>query len=269
MTRALPLTLAGSDPTGGAGIEADLKTFLAHGRSGAAVATALTTQDSRRVLAVAAEPEERFRARVEALLADLPIAGLKVGLLPDAALVRAAADAAGRIDGPVVVDPVLAPTEGAPFLDEAGRRALVEHLLPRTDLLTPNLPEAAILLGCDEADVRADPRGAAERLRALGPGAVLLKGGHGVGARVTDGLAGATPRTGAGPRVAGGARVHGTGCALAAAILCRRLDGLPLDDAIERARTWLSEQIAGARAASPSGARLLPFTPASPSPPRA
>lgn len=260
MNGSTPLTLAGSDPTGGAGLEADLKTFLAHGRSAAAVATALTTQDTRGVMAVDPEPEARFRRRVDALLADVPIRGLKVGLLPNAALVRAVADYAAKIEGPVVVDPVLAPTVGAPFLDDAGRAALVEALLPLTDLLTPNIPEAARLLACDEAEVRANPAAAAARLRELGPRAVLLKGGHGDGDVVVDTLVSDGTRTFTGPRLASGRSIHGTGCALSTAIVCGMLDGLSVDDAVEKARAWLRDQISRARPIG-RGADVLPFSP--------
>jgi len=257
----IPLTLAGSDPTGGAGLEADLKTFLLFGYSGAAVATALTTQDTSGVTAVAAEPAERFVERTRLILGDLPIAGLKVGLLPSVEIIEAIGEIMRGFDGPCVVDPVLAPTAGAPFLDEDGRMALIEHVLPHTTVLTPNIPEAELLLGLDDAAVVSDPHETARRLLDLGPDSIVLKGGHATssdGGKVTDYLAvsGSVHEMEA-PRLPG-PPVHGTGCALSSAILCTVLDGVRIADAVVKAKEWLHDQIATATSEG-RGARRLPF----------
>ncbi len=236
-----PLSLAGSDPTGGAGIEADLKVFLAHGLSGAAVATAHTIQDSVRVHAVLAESEPRFRRRLDVLLADVKIAGIKIGLIPNSRLVRAISNAVGAIDGFAVLDPVLAPTRGPAFLDAAGRRMLLGQLLPRVDLITPNLAEAAALIGRTARWVEQNPDAATARLREHGVHAVLLKGGHASGDEARDLLDhDGTISTFTAPRLDGpNARVHGTGCALSSAILARVLRGAGLVRACAGAKAWV------------------------------
>ncbi len=229
--RPVALTVAGLDPGGGAGIVADSLRLAREGVHPLAVASALTVQDSRAVQRVQAVEVRLFRAQIRALFDDFPVRAVKTGLLPSAAHVDAVAECVPeRVS--LVVDPVLASSGGVVFLDRRGRRRLVEALFPRATLVTPNLPEARALVGSIEADLRS-LRGAAEALRALGPRAALLKGGHGEGPVVVDVLASA-----AGLRVFRAKRVpvtaHGTGCALSAAIAARLARGDSLVDAVGR-----------------------------------
>jgi hydroxymethylpyrimidine/phosphomethylpyrimidine kinase len=215
VTAAVALTVAGSDPSGGAGIQADLKTFSALGAYGTAVLTALTAQNTRGVTGVHPVPAAFVGEQLRTLLADVTVHATKLGMLGTAEVVReVAAVLADRPAGPVVCDPVMVATSGDRLIDADAVDAVRTVLLPVTDLITPNVPEAAALL-----DVA--PATTAEELRALlelGPGAVLLKGGHLGGAESVDVLV-----TAAGvvetrrPRIDTTA-THGTGCALSSAI---------------------------------------------------
>jgi hydroxymethylpyrimidine/phosphomethylpyrimidine kinase len=247
----LPLSIAGSDPTGGAGLEADLKVFLAHGLSGCAVATALTVQDTRAVHAVEPVSARLVRRRLDALLDDVAVGGVKIGLLPGKDVVSAVArvlrERAPRF---VVLDPVLAPTRGRAFLDRAGRAALIDRLLPLADLVMPTAAAAAALLGAPAAWVARHPARATAALREAGARAVLLKGGDGRGADAVDLLdAAGTHRAFALPRIRGAkGSCHGTGCALASAILANLLRGAPLPRAVERAKLYVHAAMRRARA---------------------
>ena len=247
MTHApVPLTIAGSDPTGGAGVEADLKVFAAHRLSGAAVITCLTTQDRSRVHGRTAVPARDIGRRLEVLLDDVEVAGVKTGLLPSAAVIReVAAVIADRI-GPLVVDPVLAPTAGRAFLDELGRRALLRHLIPRATVVLPNAPEAAALTGLSEREVTRHPERATAMMRELGPRAVVLKGGHGTGGEAVDLVdvdGDVTPFSR--PRLAG-PPVHGTGCALSSALLAGLVVGESVERAFGDAKDYVHRAIRGA-----------------------
>jgi hydroxymethylpyrimidine/phosphomethylpyrimidine kinase len=240
------LTVAGSDPSGGAGIQADLKTFSALGTYGTAVVTALTAQNTRGVTGVQPVPAAFVRLQLETLLDDVEVHATKLGMLGSAEVVReVAAVLRERRPGPVVCDPVMVATSGDRLIDEDAVEAIRTVLLPVTDLITPNVPEAAALLGTDPApDADALP-GQARALLELGPGAVLLKGGH-LGGEVSvdvlataDGVA-VTRR----PRVATTA-THGTGCTLSsaiAALAARRgdRDWLPI---VEQARDYLQRAL--------------------------
>lgn len=250
MTEKLPLTIAGSDPTGGAGMEADLKVFLAHGLSGAALATALTVQDTHRVHDTGSVAPGLFRRRLEVLMADMQVAGIKTGLLPGPGIVRALADHLEAHRPPLlVIDPVLAPTRGRPFLSRTGRRLLLDRLLPQATVVTPNLGEAALLLDRSEQSIRKSPERATEQLLATGVGAVLLKGGHFRGSEASDLLNdGQQVIELSMPRIRGQAgKAHGTGCALSAALLANLLLGHPLIDATERAKQYVHAALRGAR----------------------
>jgi hydroxymethylpyrimidine/phosphomethylpyrimidine kinase len=219
MTAAVTLTVAGSDPSGGAGIQADLKTFSALGSYGTAVLTALTAQNTRGVTGVHAVPAGFVGDQLRTLLADVTVHATKLGMLGSAAVVReVAAVLAGRPAGPVVCDPVMVATSGDRLIDEDAVDAVRTVLLPVTDLLTPNVPEAAALLDVAPATRVAELAPQATALLALGPGAVLLKGGHLGGEESVDVLATAdgvveTRR----PRVET-TSTHGTGCTLSSAI---------------------------------------------------
>lgn len=254
-----PLTIAGSDPSGGAGIAADLKVFAAFGLSGMAIPTALTIQTTARLHALGAVDARHFARTLATLLRDEPPDGVKVGLVPGA-LLPALGRALRRFEGPLVIDPVLASSSGRRVLARADRRVLLETLLPRATVVTPNRAEAAWLLGWDPARVARDPEGAIAALCARGLRAVLLKGGHGGGARATDRLGTADGRRLVldAPRRRARARVHGTGCALSAALLCGLLRGRSLERAAADAKAFVGRAIAGARP-RPGGVHALDF----------
>jgi len=223
VTAAVALTVAGSDPSGGAGIQADLKTFSALGAYGTAVLTALTAQNTRGVTGVHAVPAVFVGEQLRTLLDDVTVHATKLGMLGTADVVReVAALLADRPAGPVICDPVMVATSGDRLISEDAVDAVRTVLLPVTDLITPNVPEAAALLDVAPATTVEELAPQATALLALGPGAVLLKGGHLGGAAghefSTDVLV-----TAAGvvqtrrPRVATTA-THGTGCTLSSAL---------------------------------------------------
>ena len=240
------LTIAGSDSGGGAGIQADLKTFAAHGAYGMSALTAVTAQNTRAVTAVLALPAELVAAQIDAVFDDLGVDAVKIGMLADAAIVIAVAErlthhGAGAPGGPpVVLDPVMVAKSGDALLADEAVAALVEHLLPLATVVTPNLPEAQRLWREIEAHAAAAVGEAggspafeapgvgteaarielARRLAERGP-AVLVKGGHGAGEEVVDLLlAGGEVYRFAAPRIRGRA-THGTGCTLSSAIAAR------------------------------------------------
>lgn len=213
------LTVAGSDPSGGAGIQADLKTFSALGAYGTAVLTALTAQNTRGVTGVHPVPAAFVAEQVATLLDDVTVHATKTGMLGTADVVTAVAAAlAGRAAGPVVVDPVMVATSGHRLVDDAAVAAVRDVLLPVADLVTPNVPEAAALLGVPPAGSADELPDQARALLELGPRAVLLKGGHLGGPASVDVLATAAGvLTFSRPRLDTRA-THGTGCTLSAAI---------------------------------------------------
>ena len=219
MTAAVALTVAGSDPSGGAGIQADLKTFSALGAYGTAVLTALTAQNTRGVTGVHPVPAEFVGEQLRTLLDDVTVHATKLGMLGTAEVVREVARVlAPRPAGPVVCDPVMVATSGDRLISAEAVDAVRSVLLPVTDLVTPNVPEAAALLDTAPATTVDELVDQATALLALGPAAVLVKGGHLGGEDSVDVLvtpAGAlqTRR----PRVATTA-THGTGCTLSSAI---------------------------------------------------
>jgi hydroxymethylpyrimidine/phosphomethylpyrimidine kinase len=240
------LSIAGSDPTAGAGIEADLLTFAALGRHGVAVATALTEQDSTRVVRVNPVTPNLFARRLKTLGDDVAIRQVKTGLLPSAQhIARVVAFVAHSRPEHLIVDPIVAATAGARFLDRAALRALRDDLLPFATLVTPNANEAAVLLGVSARVVGRDPERAARRLLDTGVRAVLLKGGHSPGPRATDRLvtaAGSVEFTAA-RRLGRRQDVHGTGCALSAALLVFLAEGHDLATACERAKKFVTAAI--------------------------
>jgi hydroxymethylpyrimidine/phosphomethylpyrimidine kinase len=233
------LTIAGSDSGGGAGIQADLRTFAAHRVHGTSAITAVTAQNSVGVSAWVALEPAMVLAQIEAVATDMTVAATKTGMLGSAAIVEVVAGAAERFSlGPLVVDPVMVAKSGDRLLDTAAERAYVERLFPRATLVTPNLHEVSRLLGRLVEDLDA-MRSAARDLAALGARAVLVKGG----ARV-DGLDvlwdGARLVEIPGPRVETD-NVHGTGCTLSAAICARLARGDGLLDAVRGAKAYLVE----------------------------
>lgn len=251
------LTVAGSDPSGGAGVQADLKTFAAFGCYGMAVVTALTAQDTASVTGVHAAPAEFVGACLDAVLSDCPPAAAKTGMLFDVGIIEivAARLRRGRA-GAVVVDPVMVSTGGDALLRPEAERALVREILPLADVLTPNADEAARLAGFPVAS-EADALRAGEAILGMGPRAVLVKGGHLGGAVVADLL---LTRDGAlrrfdRPRI-DGVRAHGCGCTLSAAIAAGLARGDALADAVERAGDFVHAAIAAAR---PIGRGAVPL----------
>lgn len=238
------MTIAGSDPSGGAGIQADLKTFHAFDVYGTAVLTSLTVQNTTGVRGRHDVDPATVVAQLAAVQDDLTIAAAKTGMLPTPDTIAAlAAHLASRPMPALVVDPVLVATSGD-VLAAPTTAAALRALLPLATLVTPNLPEAAALTGRRVDDV-ATMRDAAQALRDLGAGAVLVKGGHLPG-RPTDVLATASGVTELdAPRV-GPATTHGTGCSLSAAIVAGLARGHALEDAVARAKRWLGRALVAA-----------------------
>lgn len=242
------LTIAGSDSGGGAGIQADLKSFAAFGVYGTSAITAITAQNTRGVTGVAHVAPEMVAAQIAAVLVDIPPDAIKIGMLGRAETVEAVADALGDHAGPVVLDPVMVATSGDALIDDAAVAALSARLIPRATLLTPNLPEAARLTGRAQAASAEEIVTQGRMLLDLGAGAVLMKGGHEQGGCCVDRL---VTRHGvieaAGPRIDTRA-THGTGCSLAAALAALMALGRPPEAALERARRWLEGAIRGGAA---------------------
>lgn len=234
----IALTIAGSDSGGGAGIQADLKTFHAHHVHGLSVIAAITSQNTRGVTAVHSVPVTHIRSQLEAVFDDFPIAAVKTGMLGNAKTVRLVArELRKRKPAWLVVDPVMISTSGSRLLDEDAVDAMVNELIPLADILTPNLPEAEVLLGYPLRTARQRDA-AGEALLALGAHSVLLKGGHARGSDVVDryfddrGVMeihnARLPREG-----------HGTGCTLASAIASGLANGHAPRQAVRRATAYV------------------------------
>ncbi|AMR76668.1 bifunctional hydroxymethylpyrimidine kinase/phosphomethylpyrimidine kinase [Cupriavidus nantongensis] len=246
------LTIAGSDSGGGAGIQADLKTFSALGCFGMSAITAITAQNTLGVTGVHAIPADMVAAQIDAVAGDIGVDAAKTGMLGTAAIVEAVAAAADRHGiRKLVVDPVMISTSGATLSDDATTQAMVRLLFPRALLVTPNLPEASYLLGRRIAR-RADMEQAAADLIALGCPAVLLKGGHlehdgaaGLGGGLDDMLMlkDGSVRVFTHPRVET-RNLHGTGCTLAAAIASQLARGDALETAVGTALDYVAQAIA-------------------------
>jgi hydroxymethylpyrimidine/phosphomethylpyrimidine kinase len=230
------LVIAGTDSSGGAGLTRDVRTLTRLETRALCVVTAVTAQSDSDVIAVHVVPAELVRAQMTAALATRGVDAIKIGMLARHATVLAVTAALPAPAPPLVLDPVLESSSGGELLDAPGRSALCTELLPRTTLLTPNIPEAAALLGTGSARSEAEQLQQAAALLALGPRAVLLKGGHADGAEATDLLlaAHAPPRWLRAPRISAARR--GTGCALSAAIAAGLAAGLELGAACERAK---------------------------------
>jgi hydroxymethylpyrimidine/phosphomethylpyrimidine kinase len=237
----IALTIAGSDPSGGAGLQADLKTFHQFGVYGEAVVTLITVQNTLRVSRVECLPADLVVEQIRAVLEDVRPRAAKTGALGNRAIVEAVAEAAAEFDFPLVVDPVLISKHGAPLLAEDARAALIERLIPRAALLTPNLHEAAALAGFPVRDPD-QMRRAAEAIAKLGARAVLVKGGHletgATDVLLADGRFYEFPA----PRIAT-RHTHGTGCTYSAAIAACLARGLGLPDAVRAAKAFITEAI--------------------------
>ena len=241
----IALTIAGSDSGGGAGIQADLKTFSALGAYGASVITAITAQNTRAVTAVHDIPPGIVAAQIRAVFDDLAVGAVKIGMLSSPEIIETVADGLTGCGVPIVLDPVMIAKSGDPLLQDAAVETLKARLLPLATVLTPNLPEAARLTGRDVGQ-ESDP-GLAKDLLSLGPKAVLLKGGHAQGPDCTDLLVqqDGTTRQYTAPRI-DTQNTHGTGCTLSAAIAAGLATGAPLADAVARAHGYLHQAIVAA-----------------------
>jgi hydroxymethylpyrimidine/phosphomethylpyrimidine kinase len=241
------LTIAGSDSGGGAGIQADLKTFSALGAYGCSVITALTAQNTRAVTAIHEVPADFVSAQLDAVLDDIEIAAVKIGMLATPEIITAVADGLERHGAaPVVLDPVMVAKSGDHLLRPEAVSALKRRLLPLADVITPNLLEAGVLLGAEPPADQAAMVAAAARLRAQGPRAVLLKGGHlGTDHSVDVFDDGGELLVLTVPRIAS-TSTHGTGCTLSAALAALLGQGMPARDAVRAAKAYITEAIRAA-----------------------
>lgn len=253
------LTIAGSDSGGGAGVQADLKTFCALGCFGMTAITAITAQNTLGVRAIHGMAPQMLRDQIDAVLDDIGVDAVKIGMLHAPAIVYTVAEAIDRHQlTKVVFDPVMVATSGAALIDREAVQVLVEQLFPRVALITPNLDEAALLVGHALACER-DLAQAGEVLLGLGAPAVLLKGGHLPGAQVVDLLMKRDGYTNwmRAPRIAS-ANTHGTGCTLSSAIAAHLALGAPLADAVQLARAFVRQALlAGAAVRTGSGSGPL------------
>jgi len=247
VTTPIAVTIAGSDSSGGAGIQADLKTFAALGVYGASVIAALTAQNTEGVTAVHEVPPAFVTAQLDAVFSDLDVGAVKIGMLGNAAISAAVASGLERHNQVnVVLDPVMVATSGHRLLAPDAIELLRERLLPRALVITPNLPEAAALLDAPEAANENEMLRQADCLIALGANAVLMKGGHAGGTESIDVLVTAT----ASIRVIGERfqtrNTHGTGCTLSAAIAAELAKGRGLTEAVRNAKEYVTSAIAAA-----------------------
>jgi hydroxymethylpyrimidine/phosphomethylpyrimidine kinase len=246
MSVPIALAIAGSDSGGGAGIQADLKTFAALGVYGACVVTALTAQNTVKILGIHEVPAQFIAAQMDAVFSDLDVAAVKIGMLGGAAAIAAVAAGLERHRARnVVLDTVMVATSGKRLLHEDAVGAL-RALIARARIVTPNLPEAAALLGEEEARDEKSMYAQAQKLLALGAGAVLMKGGHGNGPESIDILVEGTSRTRfAAPRIEI-RNTHGTGCTLASAIAAGLAKNLSLEDAVGQAKAYVTAALKAA-----------------------
>jgi hydroxymethylpyrimidine/phosphomethylpyrimidine kinase len=246
---AIALTIAGSDSSGGAGIQADLKTFSALGVYGATVITALTAQNTRGVQGVAAVAPDFVSAQISSVLSDLDVGAVKTGMLANSGIVAAVAGALrAHPPRPLVVDPVMVATSGDVLLAPDAITTLKEDLIPLATLITPNLPEAAMLLGTAQAGSEDEAIDQAKALLALGCKAVLVKGGHGLSIKAVDILYdGTRVERFEHPRIET-PHTHGTGCTLSAAIAAFLARGLDLVRSVGSAKDYVWHALQSGRA---------------------
>ncbi len=238
---SVALTIAGSDPSGGAGIQADLKTFHQFGVYGMSVLTLVTVQNTQRVSAVHPLDPAIVAAQLDAVLEDIPPAAAKTGALGTAGIIQVIADRAGDFGFPLVVDPVMISKHGAPLIAADARSVLVRSLLPRAFVVTPNLQEAEALAEMPVGNVR-EMEEAARRISAFGPAAVLVKGGHLADKAVDVLYWRGTVQHFVAQKVAT-VHTHGTGCTYSAAIAAELAKGRRLPQAVETAKRFITAAI--------------------------
>ena len=244
---AIAVTIAGSDSGGGAGVQADLKTFSALGVYGASVVTALTAQNTLGVTAVHDVPGDFVRAQMDAVFSDLDVSAVKIGMLSQPAIIEAVAAGLEAHSGPpIVLDPVMVAASGDPLIADAAVSTLADTLIPLADLITPNLHEAARLLKTEVATEKTAMEAQAENMISIGARSVLIKGGHGEGGTSDDFLlTDSGGRWFSGPRIAT-QNTHGTGCTLSSAIAAGLANGSSLSEAVGAAKAYISAAIAAA-----------------------
>jgi len=245
---AIALTIAGSDSSGGAGIQADLKTFAALAVYGASVITALTAQNTQGVRGIHDVPPDFIRAQIDAIFFDLDVAAVKIGMLSQIASIEAVAQglAAHRARN-IVLDPVMVATSGDRLLAPEAVEALRKNLVPRSLVVTPNLPEAAVLVGASVARNEGEMEVQAREILALGARNVLIKGGHGTGDESVDLLVGEGDVVRLSAKRIATTSLHGTGCTLSSAIAAGLAKGLNLKSTAEDAKEYVTAAIAAAR----------------------
>jgi hydroxymethylpyrimidine/phosphomethylpyrimidine kinase len=244
---AIAVTIAGSDSSGGAGIQADLKTFAALGVYGASVITALTAQNTQGVRAIHDVPADFIRAQIDAVFSDLDIGAVKIGMLSQAATIDAVAQGlAAHHAKNIVLDPVMVATSGDRLLVPEAVEALRKLLIPRALVVTPNLAEAAALTGASVARNEREMEVQARELLALGARNVLIKGGHGGGDQSLDLLIGQGEVVRLSARRIATSNLHGTGCTLSSAVAAGLANGLDLRAAAQDAKEYVTAAIAAA-----------------------
>ena len=242
---AIAVTIAGSDSGGGAGIQADLKTFSALGVYGASVITALTAQNTKGVTAIHDVPPDFIAAQIDAVFSDLEVGAVKIGMVSQSAVIETIAAGLERWgQSRVVLDPVMIAASGDRLLAPDAIDTLKRVLIPRALVITPNLPEAAALLDAPIASSETQMREQAERLLALGPKSVLIKGGHGSGPESVDLLVEPTACTRLPAARIATQNTHGTGCTLSSAIAAGLAKGLGLAEAVGAAKAYVTAAIA-------------------------
>jgi hydroxymethylpyrimidine/phosphomethylpyrimidine kinase len=249
MTTPIAVTIAGSDSGGGAGIQADLKTFSALRVYGASVVTALTAQNTVGVQGIHDIPPAFIAAQIESVFSDLAVTAVKIGMLSQAGVIATVATGLARhaANIPIVLDPVMIATSGDRLISDEAVDVVRRDLMPLADLITPNLPEAATLLGEPVAANETKIVDQGHRLVALGAKAVLIKGGHADGDESVDHLIlddGSAQRFTSRRIIT--RNTHGTGCTLSSAVAAGLACGLPLRDAVDRAKAYVTEAIAAA-----------------------
>lgn len=246
---AIALTIAGSDSGGGAGIQADLKTFSALGVYGASVITALTAQNTRGVTGIHDVPADFISLQMDAVFSDLAVDAVKIGMLSRPETIRTVAAGLERHDARnIVLDPVMVAASGDPLLAEDAVAELISTLVPMAGLITPNLHEAARMLSSPVAESRADMVTQAKALLSLGARRVLLKGGHGAGDECADLLSdGNDQKWFVAPRHET-RNTHGTGCTLSSAIAAGLAKGLSMADSVAEAKIYITDAVRAADA---------------------
>ncbi len=242
---AIAVTIAGSDSSGGAGIQADLKTFSALGVYGASVITALTAQNTRGVRGIHDVPPAFITAQIDAVFSDLKVDAVKIGMLSQPAAIKAVAAGLKRHEVKnVVLDPVMVAASGDRLLAPEAVEVLRRVLIPRATLITPNLPEAAALLDALEASTEPEMKDQAQQLLELGAKAVLLKGGHADGAESVDFLVQPTSVARLAVDRIPTVNTHGTGCTLSSAVAAGLAKGLSLAEAVREGKAYVTAAIA-------------------------